>query len=68
MFLSRSTEKQTGHDLYWFNIDLLFIDSKYLAELILCIFFVYFMKYEFCPYLARIYFRECRLKEYFACI
>ena len=39
MFLSRSTEKQAGHDLYWFIIDLLLIDSKNLAELILCIFF-----------------------------
>ena len=69
MFLSRSTEKQAGHDLYWFIIDLLLIDSKNLAELILCIFFfVYFVKYEFCAYLACIYFRECRLKENFACI
>ena len=32
------------------------------------IFFVHFMKYEFCAYLARIYFRECRLKENFAAI
>ena len=40
MFLSRSTEKQAGHDLYWFIIDLLLIDSKNLAELILRIFFL----------------------------
>ena len=38
MFLSRSTEKE-GLDLYWFIIDLLLIDSKNLAELILSIFF-----------------------------
>ena len=40
MFLSRSTEKQAGHELYWFIIDLLLIDSKNLVELILCIFFL----------------------------
>ena len=34
MFLSRSTEKQAGHDLYWFIIDLLLIDSKNLAEFV----------------------------------
>ena len=39
LFLSQTTEKQAGHELYWFIIDLLLIDSKYLAELILCIFF-----------------------------
>ena len=38
MFLSRS-KKPAGHDLYWFNMDLLLIDSKNLAELILCLFF-----------------------------
>ena len=43
MFLSRSTEKQAGHDLYWFIIDLLLIDSKNLAELILCIFFLFIL-------------------------
>ena len=32
------------------------------------IFFVHFVKYEFCVYLACIYFRECRLKDNFACI
>ena len=69
MLLSRLTEKQAGHDLHWFIIDLLLIDSKHLAELILCVFFfVYFVKYEFCASLACIYFRECRLKENFACI
>ena len=68
MFLSRSTEKQAGHDLYWFTIDLLLIDSKYLAELILCIFFSCIPWNEFCVYLACIYFRECRLKENFAFI
>ena len=39
LYLSRSAEKQAGHDLYWFITDLLLIDSKNLAELILSIFF-----------------------------
>ena len=56
MFLSRSTEKQAGHDWYWFIIDLLLIDSKNLAELILCIFSVNLFsqmpfKRKFCVYL-----------------
>ena len=42
LLLSRSMEKQTGQDLYWFIIDLLFIDSKNLAELILCTLFCVF--------------------------
>ena len=43
MFLSRSTEKQAGHNFYIFIIDLLLVDSKNLAELIMWIFF-----HEFC--------------------
>ena len=43
MFLSRSVEKQSGHDLYWFIIDLLLIDSKKLAELILSLFFSFIL-------------------------
>ena len=42
LFLSVSTEERAGRDLYWFIIDLLLIDSKNLAELILCIFFCVF--------------------------
>ena len=64
MFLSRSTEKQAGHDLYWFIIDLLLIDSKNLAELILCIFFSCISwNMNFFAYLTCIYFRKCRLKK-----
>ena len=62
MFLSRSTEKQAGHDLYWLIIDQLLIDSKNLAEFV-HILFVHFVKYEFCASIASIYFRECRLTE-----
>ena len=63
MFLSRSTEKQAGHDLYWFIIDLLLIDSKNLAELILCVFFVHLVKYEFCAYLAFFLFSQMPFKR-----
>ena len=64
MFLSRSTEKQAGHDLYWFIIDLLLIDSKNLAELILCIFFSCISwNMIFFAYLTCIYFRKYRLKK-----
>ena len=61
MFLLRSTEKQAGHDLYWFIIDLLMSDSKNLGELC-AYFFRAFRENEFCAYLACIYFRECHLK------
>ena len=62
LFLSRSTEKQAGHDLCWFIIDLLLIDSKNLAVLILHFFLVYFVKYEFCASL------RMPFKRNFACI
>ena len=69
MFLSRSTEKQAGHDLYWFIIDLLLIDSKNLAELILCIyFFVYFVKYEFFCIFNVYLFSQMPFKKSFAYI
>ena len=54
LFLSRWTEKQAGHDLYWFIIDFSWINFVY-------IFFVYFAKYEFYASLACIYFCDCRL-------
>ena len=53
---------------------LLLIDSKksWINQKILCIFFYFcefiFAKYEFSAYLECIYFRECLLKESFACI
>ena len=53
---------------------LLLIDSKNKAELTenFCAHFFFrvliLAKYEFCAYLACIYFRERRLKENFACI
>ena len=68
LFLSRSTEKQAGHHSYWLIIDLLLTDSKTSWIIFMHIFFVHFVKYEFCAYLACIYFCECRLKENFACI
>ena len=50
----------------------LLIDSKKKAELtnIFCAYFFifYVMKYEFCGYLACIYFCESCLKKKFACI
>ena len=38
-FCQDQQKKQAGHDLNWLSIDLLLIDSKNLAELILRIFF-----------------------------
>ena len=73
MFLSRSIERQAGQDRKTVVID----GFSKKAELtnIFCayihIFFfrvIIFAKYEFCAYLACIYFRECHLKENFACI
>ena len=50
---------------------LLLFDSKKAQPISLHIFFFFrvliFAKYESFAYLTRIYFRECRLKENFAC-
>ena len=68
MFLSRSTERQTGQDgetcnwlvlkkAEWTNIFCAYFFRVYISA-----------KYEFFAYLACIYFRKCRLKENFACV
>ena len=67
MFLSRSTERQVGHDGKTVAIDW-FWKKPELAKKF-CAFFceLIFAKYEFSPCLACIYFRDCLLKENFAC-
>ena len=50
--------------IYYWSV----IDWKFSWINFVHIFFVYFVKYEFCASLACIYFRKCRLKENFVCI
>ena len=72
-YVSVKINGKTGRSRWenWFIIDLFLIGSKNLTELVLCIFFFVYLfsrNMSFFAYLACIYFRECRLKENFACI
>ena len=66
MFLSRSTERQAGHDeksYYWLILKKVELTNIFL----LFFFFFYFIlrKFEFFAYVACTYFCECYLKENF---
>ena len=64
MILSRSTERQAGHDeksYHW-----LILKKAELTNIFLLFFFYFiFRKFEFFAYVACIYFCECYLKENF---
>ena len=68
MFLSRSTQ-QKDRQVTMEKLLLLILKKAELTKLFCAYFFsckYYFREYEFCAYLACIYFRKCRLKENFA--
>ena len=67
-FLSRSTQ-QKDRQVTMEKLLLLILKKAELTKLFCAYFFsckYYFREYEFCVYLACIYFRKCRLKENFA--
>ena len=70
MFLSRSTERQAGQygkTCYWLiDSKKSWINQHFLRTLIFV--YLFLRNMNCCAYLACIYFRECLLKENFACI